>query len=193
MISYKHLSDEKLLELISSHNESAIAALLDRYKNKFYTSAYLLVKDRYIAEDIFQEACVKIFRCVREGKYKDDGKFLAWAIRVTRNLAIDHLRISKRMPKVTLPDGKDIFSVLNFGEETREDHIMRQQSSARVRKMLDHISDEQREVIVMRLFGNMSFKEIAEHTQVSLNTALGRMRYGLINLRKLMDEKRILL
>lgn len=193
MNTLKNLTDEQLLVLIQENNEHAIAEMLDRYKNKFYTAAYLLVKDRYIAEDIFQDACIKIFNSIREKKYNDDGRFVAWAMRITRNLAIDHIRLTKRMPKVTLPDGKDIFSIINVGEENREDQIMANQSSMRARKMLDFLSEEQREVIVLRLFGNMSFKEISELTNVSVNTALGRMRYGLLNLRKVMDERRILL
>lgn len=184
---------EELLELVALNNEQAIAEVLNRSKSKFYTAIYLLVKDRYIAEDIFQDAFIKIINSIRAGKYKHDGKFIPWAMRIAHNLAIDHLRSIKKMPKVTLPDGQDIFSVLNFSEKNIEDHMMSHQSAGRVRKMLDHIPYEQREVIVLRMYGNMSFKQIAELTDSSLNTALGRMRYGLINLRKLMDQHGILL
>ncbi|GBL36252.1 hypothetical protein EMGBS15_18470 [Filimonas sp.] len=130
---------------------------------------------------------------IREGKYNDDGRFTPWALRIARNLTIDHLRISKRMVKITLPDGRDICELIGLEEENREESIMRGQSCQRVRKMLDMIPYEQRETIILRLYGNMSFKQIAELTGVSLNTSLGRMRYGLINLRKVMDEKGILL
>jgi RNA polymerase sigma-70 factor (ECF subfamily) len=151
------------------------------------------VKDRYIAEDIFQDACIKIINSIRNGKYTEDGKFLPWAIRITRNLCYDYLRVAKRTPKVTMPDGIDVFDFLSNGEHTMEDRMMNKQSGDSVRKMLDFIPYEQREVIVMRMYGNLSFKEIADMTNVGINTALGRMRYGLLNLRKMMDEKGILL
>ena len=193
MNAIKNLTEENLIELIRTNHEAAIAELLERYKNKFYTVAFLLVKDRYIAEDIFQDACIKIIHSIRMGKYNEDGKFLPWALRVTRNLCYDYLRIAKRTPKVTLPDGQDIFSILDIGENNIEDRIMGYETQGKVRKMLEMIPYEQREVIVLRMYGNMSFKEIAEMTEVGINTALGRMRYGLLNLRKLMEEKGILL
>jgi RNA polymerase, sigma subunit, ECF family len=186
-------SEEQLLALVAQNNEAAIAELLNRNKNKFYTAAYLLVKDRYIAEDIFQEACVKIIRSIRNAQYVHDGRFMQWSLRIVRNLCYDYLRVAKRTPKVTLPDGKDIFSVLHFEEKNAEDIIMRNQSGNRIRMMLDLLPYEQREVLVLRMYGNLSFKEIATLTQVSINTALGRMRYGLLNLRKMVEEKSIAL
>ncbi|HPI53700.1 MAG TPA: sigma-70 family RNA polymerase sigma factor [Chitinophagaceae bacterium] len=191
MFTYKHLPEESLLELVHKSNEKAIAELLNRYKSRFYTAVYLLVKDRYVAEDIFQDASIKIIQSIRAGKYNDSGKFLPWALRIARNLSIDYLRTCKRMPKVSLPDGQDVFSVLDFGQDNAEDTIINSQSQGRVRKMLEFIPYEQREVIVMRLFGDLSFKEIADMTNVSINTALGRMRYGLLNLRKMMEEKQL--
>jgi RNA polymerase sigma-70 factor (ECF subfamily) len=191
MFTYKQLPEESLLELVHNSNEKAIAELLNRYKSRFFTAVYLLVKDRYVAEDIFQEASIKIIQSIRAGKYNDSGKFLPWALRIARNLSIDYLRTCKRMPKVSLPDGQDVFSVLDFGQDNAEETIINSQSQSRVRKMLEFIPYEQREVIVMRLFGDLSFKEIADMTNVSINTALGRMRYGLLNLRKMMEEKQL--
>lgn len=193
MNTLKNLSEQELIKLVEERQEDAIAELLERYKSKFYTATYLLVKDRYLAEDLFQDACVKIIQSIRAGKYNEDGKFLPWALRITRNLCFDYMRVAKRTTKVTLPDGQDIFELLDVGEGSIEDKIINFQSSNKVRKMLEHIPYEQREVLVLRLYGKLSFKEIAELTQVGLNTALGRMRYGLLNLRRIMEEKQIVL
>jgi RNA polymerase sigma factor (sigma-70 family) len=189
----KRLTEDRLIALIEARDESAIAELLERYKSKFYTAAYLLVKDRYIAEDLFQESCIKIINSIRAGKYNEDGKFLPWALRITRNVCFDYLRVAKRTTKVTLPDGQDIFELLDIGDSNIEDQMIRNQSGDKVKKMLEQIPYEQREVIVLRLFGDLSFKEIAELTQVGINTALGRMRYGLLNLRRMVEEKNIVL
>jgi RNA polymerase sigma factor (sigma-70 family) len=193
MRQLKNLSEENLYALIVKNDELAIAEILHRNKAKLFTVIHMLVKDRYIAEDIFQDACIKVITTIRSGKYNDDGRFMPWAMRIARNLAIDHLRVGKRMVKVTLPDGRDICELIGLEDESREDNIMREQSHHRVRQMLQYIPYEQRETIVLRLYGNLSFKEIAALTNVSVNTSLGRMRYGLINLRKLMEEKGILL
>jgi RNA polymerase sigma-70 factor (ECF subfamily) len=189
----QHVSEQELFDRIRNNDEQAIAELLQRSKSKLFTAIYLLVKDRYIAEDLFQDACIKVITKIREGKYSEDGKFIPWALRIARNLTIDYLRVSKRMVKITLPDGRDICELIGLKEDNREQTMMKQQSCNRVRRMLDMIPYEQRETIVLRLYGNMSFKQIAELTGVSLNTALGRMRYGLINLRKVMGEKQIAL
>lgn len=193
MLSLKNQTDEKLFELIQKNDVKATAELLNRYKAKFYTAIFLLTKDKYLTQDIFQDTCIKIIHCIRGGKYTEDGKFLPWAMRIARNLAIDHIRLIKRIPKIVLPDGNDIFTVLDFKEKNIEDATMQKQSGNRVRMMLDLIPYEQREVIVMRLYGDLSFKQIADMTDVSINTALGRMRYGLLSLRKIADERGILL
>ena len=193
MHTLQHLSEENLFELVKKNDELAIAELLQRNKSKLFTSIYLLVKDKYVAEDLFQDACIKVITKIREGKYNDDGRFTPWALRIARNLTIDYLRISKRMVKITLPDGRDICEIIGLEEENKEQGMIKSQSCSRVRKMLDMIPYEQRETITLRLYGNMSFKQIAALTGVSLNTSLGRMRYGLINLRKVMDENGILL
>ena len=193
MHTLKHLTEEDLFARIIKSDEQAIAELLQRNKTKLFTSIYLLVKDRYIAEDLFQEVCIKVITKIRDGKYNDDGRFTPWALRIARNMTIDYLRISKRMVKITLPDGRDICELIGMEEDNKEQSLMKNQSHSSVRKMLDMIPFEQRETIVLRMYGNMSFKQIAELTGVSLNTSLGRMRYGLINLRKAMDEKGIML
>jgi RNA polymerase sigma-70 factor (ECF subfamily) len=193
MHTLQHLTEEDLFVLIRKNDEHAIAELLQRNKRKLFTAIYLLVKDRYTAEDLFQDVCIKVITKIREGKYNDDGRFTPWALRIARNLTIDHLRVAKRMVKITLPDGRDICELIGVEEANHEQAMMKGQSCGRVRKMLDMIPYEQRETIILRLYGNMSFKQIAELTGVSLNTSLGRMRYGLINLRKVMGEKGILL
>jgi RNA polymerase sigma factor (sigma-70 family) len=185
-------TDEKLFSLIKQNNETAIATLLNRYKSKFYTVAYMLVKDQYIAEDIFQDACIKIITSIRQGKYNEDGRFIPWAMRITRNLAMDHLRLLKKMPLVTLPDGQDIFSILNFSEGNVQSKWVQEEEQNQVYYLLKLIPYEQREVIVLRLFGNLSFKEIAELVGINLNTALGRMRYGIASLRKAREKSGML-
>lgn len=191
MYYFKNLTDDELIALIRQNDETAIAALLNRYKNKFYTAAVLLVKDRTLAEDLFQDACVKIIQSIRMGKYKDDGRFMAWAMRLTRNLCYDYLRAAKRAPKIMTQDGQDVFEVLHFKSESAESVMIQYQSEQNVKKMLDALPDEQREVVVLRVYGGLSFKEIATLTDTSINTCLGRMRYALINLRKMMHEKQI--
>lgn len=186
-------TDEQLYALIKKNDEKAIAALLNRYKNKFYTAIFLYTKDKYLSEDIFQDVCIKIIQNIRLGKYSEDGKFLPWAMRIARNLTIDHLRVKKRTPKITLPDGNSIFNILDFKERNIEDTIIYNQTINKVKSMLLLLPYEQREVIVLRLYGDLSFKQIAEMTQVSINTALGRMRYGIMGLRKVAEEKGILL
>lgn len=179
--------------LIGEKNDDAIAEILDRNKSAVYTAIFLLVRDRYVAEDLFQDACLKVISKIRENKYVEDGRFNAWVMRVARNIALDHLRLSKRIVKVTLPDGRDICELLGVNEKNREQTMIDSQSCALARKMLDHLSDEQRETLVLRLYAGLSFKEIADLTGVSLNTSLGRMRYALINLRKIMIKKEIVL
>jgi|688.fasta_scaffold05375_11 RNA polymerase sigma-70 factor (ECF subfamily) len=190
--SLQHCTDAQLQALIEQNNENAVATLLDRYKSNFYTTAYLLVRDQYIAEDIFQEVCIKVIQWIRQGKYVDDGKFVAWAARVTRNLSVDYLRKVKRTPKVVMSDGLDIFSVLDFGEKNVQDNWIRKEEESQVHELLAMIPYEQREVIVLRLYGELSFKEIAQLIGVNLNTALGRMRYGIRSLRKMRAKSGML-
>jgi len=184
------------LQLINAFQDGSICAfeeLINRYKDKIYTSIFFLVKDRYLAEDLFQETFIRIIDTLRSGRYNEEGKFLPWAMRIAHNLCVDYFRKVKRSPTIVTSDDKDIFEVLYFADETPEQKIMRSQSHDRVHCMLEMLPEEQREVIVLRHFGDMSFKDIAKVTNCSINTALGRMRYGLINLRKMMMEKQIAL
>lgn len=191
--THNKFTDQELIVLINKNDEVAIATFLNRYKNKFYTTVYFIVKDHYVADDIFQDGCIKIIHLIRNGKYNEDGKFLPWAMRIIRNLAMDYLRQEKRLPKITFPDGTDIFSVLEFEDSPVMDEIHLEKTGNQAKEMLLKLSHEQREVITLRIFGKLSFNEIAEITNVSVNTALGRMRYGLINLRKAMEEKGVVL
>lgn len=193
MKSLSSLTDQQLVHLYVEGNTDALSTLVSRYKDKIYTSIYLLVKDKYLAEDLFQDVFIRIIDTLNGGRYTDEGKFLPWALRIAHNMCVDHFRKVKRSPSIKTSDDRDIFEVLNFNEASPEQKMMQSQSHDRVRKMLDMLPEDQREVIILRHYANLSFKEIAELTQCSINTALGRMRYGLINLRKMMLEKQIAL
>ncbi|HZH64303.1 MAG TPA: sigma-70 family RNA polymerase sigma factor [Flavisolibacter sp.] len=185
------LSDNELINLFNAGNVSAFEVLVLRHKDKLYTSIFFLVKDKFLAEDIFQDVFIRIIDTIKGGRYTEEGKFLPWAMRIAHNLCVDHFRKVKRTPTIKNSDDQDIFEVLNFTEESAEDKMMKKQSHNRVRDMLDQLPEDQREVIILRHYADMSFKEIAEVTNCSINTALGRMRYGLINLRKMMIAKQI--
>jgi len=187
------LSDQQLIRLFAEGDSLALEALVMRYKDKIFTSILLLIKDKFLAEDIFQDVFIRVIDTLRSGRYTDEGKFLPWAMRIAHNLCVDHFRRVRRTPVIKTSDDRDIFEVLHFSEEGADRKMMQRQSHDRVRKMLDKLPEEQREVIVLRHYGELSFKEIAEVTNCSINTALGRMRYGLINLRKMMAEKQIAL
>ena len=193
MKSLSSLTDQQLVHLYVEGNTDALSTLVSRYKDKIYTSIYLLVKDKYLAEDLFQDVFIRIIDTLNGGRYTDEGKFLPWALRIAHNMCVDHFRKVKRSPSIKTSDDRDIFEVLNFNEASPEQKMMQSQSHDRVRKMLDMLPEDQREVIILRHYANLSFKEIAELTECSINTALGRMRYGLINLRKMMLEKQIAL
>lgn len=177
--------------LKDSRQEAKMAELLNQHKDQLYYTAYLLVRDRYLAEDIFQEACIKVLRSLRKGNYAEEGKFVPWVARIVRNLCIDHIRQAKKQTKVRLPDGEDIFDLIPSGSKNQEEKLINRHSCGTVRKVLGEIPYEQREVIVMRIYGDLSFKQIAALTDTSINTVLGRMRYGLINMKKIIAEKRI--
>ena len=187
------LTDQQLVHLYIGGNTEALSTLVSRYKDKIYTSIYLLVKDKYLAEDLFQDVFIRIIDTLKGGRYTDEGKFLPWALRIAHNMCVDHFRKVKRSPSIKTSDDRDIFEVLNFNEASPEQKMMQTQSHERVRKMIDMLPQDQREVIIMRHYADLSFKEIADLTNCSINTALGRMRYGLINMRKMMVEKQIVL
>lgn len=183
------ISDQELIDKYLSGNEGALEELIRRHKSKVYTSIYLLVKDSYLAEDIFQDTFVKVINTLRAGKYNEEGKFLPWVVRIAHNLVIDHFRKEKRTPTITNSDGFDIFTTIRFLDENAEDKMVREQSHADLRKLIERLPEEQKEVLIMRHYGDLSFKEIADATNVSINTALGRMRYALNNLRKMIAQK----
>jgi RNA polymerase sigma factor (sigma-70 family) len=185
------LNDEQLIQLYLDGDERAFEELLSRHQQKIYTSIYLFVKDQNQAEDIFQEVFIKIIDTLRKGKYNHEGKFGQWAMRISYNLCVDYFRRSKRRPQVQPTDEFDIFEVLRLSDDNAEQRIMRSQTHEKVRRLVDMLPPEQREVVILRHYADMSFKEIAKLTRVSINTALGRMRYALINIRKLMEEKQV--
>lgn len=187
------LPDQQLIQMFLDGKSEALSTLIDRYKDKIFTSIFLLVKDKYLAEDIFQDTFIKVIDTLNSGRYTDEGKFLPWVMRIGHNLCVDHFRKVKRTPAIKTSDDKDIFEVLNFSESGIDEKIIQGQSNERVSKMLDMLPEDQKEVIVMRHYAELSFKEIAKLTDCSINTALGRMRYGLINLRKMMIERQIAL
>jgi len=186
-------TDHELIQDFQDGNLSALEVLVLRHKDKMYTSILFLVKDKYLAEDIFQDVLIKIIDTIRGGRYTEEGKFLPWAMRIAHNLCVDHFRKVKRTPAIKTSDDRDIFDVLDFTEDGADVKMMKTQSHDRVRQMLDLLPEDQREVIILRHYADLSLKEIAALTNCSINTALGRMRYGLINLRKMMTQKNIAL
>jgi len=179
-------TDQELVRLYVAGDEAGLEILIDRYKTKLYTSIYLLVKDEPLAEDIFQDTFIKVINTLRSGRYNEEGKFLPWVMRIAHNLVIDYYRKERRAPVVVNSDGFDIFDVLQFSDESVETRMIREQIHSDLRRMIQRLPDDQKEVLIMRHYGDMSFKEIAAVTEVSINTALGRMRYALNNLRKMM-------
>lgn len=184
------LSDSQLVSLYQNGNEEAFEMLLHRHKSKLYTAIYLIVKDRYTAEDLLQETFVKAINTIRGGRYNEEGKFQPWISRIAHNLAIDHFRKNKRYPEIILEDGSRVFNSLEFAEDSMESKQVLRDSRTKLRVFIKELPVEQKQVLIMRHYLQMSFQEIAERTGVSINTALGRMRYALINLRKKMVKNR---
>ncbi len=185
------VSDSQLISLYKNGNEEAFSTLVNRHKKKIYTTIYLIVKDQYLAEDLMQDTFVKVVKTIKSGRYNEEGKFLPWASRIAHNLAIDHFRKAKRYPTIVMEDGSNVFNTLEFSEDSIESKQIQQDTHALLRDLIRELPDSQREVLMMRHYMQMSFQEIADATGVSINTALGRMRYALINLRKKMDKKNI--
>jgi len=177
-------SDSQLVLLYQTGNEEAFELLLHRHKSRIYTAIYLIVKDRYVAEDLLQDTFIKAVNVIKGGRYNEEGKFLPWLSRIAHNLAIDHFRSCKRHPEITLEDGSRVFDSIQFAGDSFETIQVRQDTKARLRALIKELPAEQKEVLIMRNYLQMSFQEIADRTGVSINTALGRMRYALINLRK---------
>ncbi|MEN2280522.1 sigma-70 family RNA polymerase sigma factor [Algoriphagus sp. SE2] len=180
--------DSELIAQYRSGNEAAFDLLVDRYQSKLYTTIFLIVKDQSIAEDLLQEVFIKVVKTLNSDRYNEEGKFKPWVMRIAHNLAIDHFRKAKRYPMIQMEDGSNIFNSLSFAEETVEDRQMRDETAELVKRLIEELPEAQKQVLVMRHYLDMSFQEIADQTGVSINTALGRMRYALIHLRKKMKH-----
>lgn len=186
-------TDQELVHSFIRGHQPSLEELIRRHQSKIYTSIYLLVKDHYLAEDLFQETFIKVINNLQAGKYNEEGKFLPWIIRIAHNLVIDHFRKEKRSPQITNVEGFDIFDVLKFYDEPIETKMVKEQSYTDLKRLIQLLPSEQKEVLIMRHYGELSFKEISDITGVSINTALGRMRYALNNLRKMMHAKELVL
>lgn len=180
--------DSELIAQYRNGSEPAFDLLVDRYQKKIYTTIFLIVKDQEIAEDLLQDVFVKVVNTFNSDKYNEEGKFQPWVMRIAHNLAIDYFRKAKRYPTILMEDGSNIFNSLKFSEETIEDRKVRDESIDLVKRLIEELPETQKEVLVMRYYVDMSFQEIADQTGVSINTALGRMRYALIHLRKKMKQ-----
>lgn len=193
------VSDKVLVKQYLTGNEKSFEELITRHQDKIYNYVYMMVRNHDVANDVFQDAFIKVIQTLKSGKYNEEGKFLPWVMRIAHNLVIDHFRKENKMPKATIgrrnseDEDFDIFSILRLEDETIEDKIVMEQILSDVKKMIDYLPEEQKEVVIMRHYKDMSFKEISERTGVSINTALGRMRYALINLRKLIEEHDLIL
>lgn len=183
-MSNLRLSDSELISLYKNGNEEAFESIVNRHKRRVYTSIYLIVKDTFVAEDLLQETFIKVVNTVKTGRYNEEGKFLPWLMRIAHNLAVDHFRKEKRYPTIVMEDGEKIFNNLEFSEDSFESRQLVADTHNKLKQLIKELPESQREVLVMRHYMEMSFQEIAESTGVSINTALGRMRYALINLRK---------
>lgn len=193
MNTFIETTDIALIKKFQEGNNDAFEILIRRHEEKIFSSIFFLVKDEYLAEDLFQDVFIKIIDKLRKKHYNEEGKFLPWALRISHNLCVDYFRKVKRKPTIITSDNRDIFETINIVADSPEVEMMRKQSYLLVTNMLQTLPEDQREVIVLRFFAGLNFKDIAKVTNCSINTALGRMRYGLINLKKLMVEKEIAL
>lgn len=187
------LQDSVLVSNYIKGDECALGVLIERHKQRIYSFIYSKVLDRDITEDIFQDTFIKVIRTLKKGNYNEEGKFLPWVMRISHNLVIDHFRKNNRMPKYDNKGDFNIFSVLSDTDLNAEKKIIKNQVERDVRRLVDELPADQKEVLLMRMYQDLSFKEISEKTGVSINTALGRMRYALINLRKVIDKHNIVL
>jgi RNA polymerase sigma-70 factor (ECF subfamily) len=186
-------SDALLVSAYMKGDESALGELVTRHKQRIYSFIYSKVYNRDVAEDVFQDTFIKVIKTLKRGKYNEEGKLLPWVMRIAHNLEIDHFRKNNRMPKFENKDDFNIFSVLHDGSLNVEGKMIKSQVENDVKNLIHELPDDQKEVLIMRIYKDMSFKEISEQTGVSINTALGRMRYALINLRKVIDKHNIVL
>lgn len=180
--------DGVLISLYRNGNEAAFNLLVDRYQSKVFTTIFLIVKDQDVAEDLLQDVFVKVLHTLNSDKYNEEGKFQPWVMRIAHNMAIDHFRKAKRYPTILLEDGSNLLNSLSFAEDSSEEQRIKDETHAWVRNLIDELPEAQKEVVIMRHYLDMSFQEIAEQTGVSINTALGRMRYALNHIRKKMKQ-----
>jgi len=185
------IGDKELISRYLKGEEAALGILIATHKEKIYSYIYMLIKDHYVAEDVFQDTFIKVINTLKKGRYNEEGKFLPWVMRIAHNLVVDSFRKAKRMPTVDGGEDFDIFDTIKRDDPNVEETMVTDQIHGDVRSLIEMLPDEQKEVLKLRHYNNMSFKEIAEETNVSINTALGRMRYALINLRKLIEEKQL--
>lgn len=192
---YAHaISDQELINRYLSGNEASLEQLIHRHKSKVFSYILMVVKNKQHADDIFQDTFIKVIHTLRSGSYKEEGKFIQWVMRIAHNLVIDHFRKSRRIPIVESLNGEgNVLDNLRVYDDSIEDRMINEQIHNDVRSLIEYLPPEQRDVLVMRHYADMSFKDIAEQTDVSINTALGRMRYALINLRKMIEKKEIIL
>ena len=194
MFSTTVANDNMLVLNFIAGDQSAIETLIRRHKNRLYTYIFLIVKNQALAEDIFQDTFIKVIRSLKNGKYTENGKFISWVLRIAHNLIIDHFRKERMLNTFSNEDSDfDLFNSPKFSDENIEDKLVFEQITSDIRRLIDELPDDQRQVIIMRHYLGLSFKEIAERTDVSINTALGRMRYALINLRKIIEKNNLLL
>ncbi|MFK5856946.1 MAG: sigma-70 family RNA polymerase sigma factor [Bacteroidota bacterium] len=187
-------SENELVKSFIKGNHSSLQTLIERHQSRLYSYIFLLVKDKQLADDIFQDTYVKVINTLKRGSYNDQGKFIQWVMRIAHNLVIDHFRKSKKVPTVDNSYSEfDIFDTIRFTDPSVEELMINTQIHNDVRKLLDHLPEEQKEVLYLRCYSGLSFKDIAEQTEVSINTALGRMRYAIINMRKIIEEKKVVL
>lgn len=192
MVDLLKLDDVELVHKVVDGNTSCLEVLISRHKNRVYTYIFMIVKNHALAEDIFQDTFIKVIHSLKRGRYIDNGKFVSWVIRIAHNLIIDHFRKEKHLNTVSNDDREiDIFNSPRYSDQNVEDDLVQNQILQEVRFLIDELPDDQRQVVVLRHFMGLSFKEIADQTGVSINTALGRMRYALINLRRMIDEKQL--
>jgi RNA polymerase sigma-70 factor (ECF subfamily) len=190
----KNFSDQELIERFIKGDKECMETLIHRHKKNIYSYILMNVKNSHIADDLFQETFIKVISSLKQGKYVDKGKFSSWVIRIAHNLTIDHFRREKSLNTFSNDDSTvDVFNSEKFSHENIEDQIVGEQIENDIRSLIEFLPEEQKVIIMLRHYGGMSFKEIAEQTNVSINTALGRMRYALINLRKIIEEKNIVL
>ena len=193
MVHKNSIKDSVLVSDYISGKEASLSILINKHQQRLFSFIYSKIQDKDLTEDIFQDTFIKVIKTLKKGKYNEEGKFLPWVMRIAHNLVIDHFRKNNRMPSFKNTDEFNIFSVLHDGTLNAEKQLIQEQIYDDVRELINELPEEQKEVLVMRMYKDMSFKEISENTGVSINTALGRMRYALINMRKLIEKHNIIL